>query len=102
MTVQLHGCGTQIKPSLVLYEAFRPKELDGEAEWLLNSVTLSQGQRALAKSGTQSVLYFMRDSEVPTGDRNGIKEVAVRDMLNKYAHDKELQKLLNEYQDVFK
>jgi hypothetical protein len=62
MTVQLQGCGTSHKPSLALYESFRPKELDGDTEWFLNSMTLRQGQKVL-EPGTQVVLYFMRDIE---------------------------------------
>jgi hypothetical protein len=39
MTVQLHGCNTIHKPTLVMYESFSPKELDGDADWLLNAMT---------------------------------------------------------------
>jgi hypothetical protein len=39
MTVQLHGCNNIHKPTLVMYESFSPKELDGDADWLLNAMT---------------------------------------------------------------
>jgi hypothetical protein len=101
MIVQLQGCNTVHKPTLMLYESFSPKELDGDADWLLNSMTMRQGQRALKNPKTQAVLYFMRDiTEEEKETHKG--DAALQEMLKKYTHDKELQNLLTEYQDVFK
>lgn len=45
-----------------LYTA-RMVDIDGDSEWLLNTMSVRQAQKALKKSQTQAVPYFVWDVE---------------------------------------
>jgi Retroviral aspartyl protease len=63
----------------------------------LNTITVRQAQKALKCTGTQAVLYLIRNPEVDDEDN-----VSFQSMLDSCGDDHDLRKLLTQHRDVFR